>query len=110
MKKKILFFWCFFLSISFFIINEVHAEDSLSLSYYEPDKKCVIIDSSSDGGVFYASSVGHYDIINTYFSKEKSSLSITDDTWIQQNSFFLENYLGICYDNPKLKARNFKRK
>ena len=80
MKKKILSVIILFVIASFFSLNKVNAETP-SLSYYEKTS-CVTIASSGEDGVFYASSVGHYDIINIYFGVSKSSLTISDNTWI----------------------------
>lgn len=81
--KKILFS-IFIIAITYIIslcITDTAKAETLSISKYEMTS-CVTMDSSSSGGIFYASSVGHYDIINMYFGEEKASLTITDDTWI----------------------------
>ena len=92
MKKKI-FIAVFIFVLSFFALVGVNAE-SLSISFYEKTS-CVTIDSSSAGGVFYASFVGHYDIINMYFNEDKTSLSLTDDTWIHMKGIVSEDIYRI---------------
>ena len=75
------------------MINEAHAEN-LSLSYYEKTS-CVTLSSSSAGGILYASSVGHYDIINMYFDQDESSFALTDDTWIHMKGIVSKNIYRV---------------
>ena len=93
MKKQILGVVIFIFIVTFLTLSQVNAE-SLSLSVYEKTS-CVTLDSSSGGGVFYASSVGHYDIINMYFDSKKSSYEITDSTWIHMKGIVSDNIYRI---------------
>ena len=93
MKKQILGVVVFIFIVTFLTLSQVNAE-SLLLSVYEKTS-CVTLDSSGAGGVFYASSVGHYDIINMYFDSKKSSYEITDSTWIHMKGIVSDNIYRI---------------
>ena len=94
MKKKFLGIIVFIFIISFFTISKVQAE-SLSFSYYDKNRDCVDIVSSSSGGVLYASSIGHSDIVYLYFGEDKPSYTITDDTWIHMKGIVSTNIYRI---------------